>query len=102
MKIVIAIDSLKGSLTSMEAGRAVEEGIKRVFPEAEISVFPMADGGEGTAEALVCGMGGRWESVLVQDPLGREITGRYGILEKRKTAVIEMAAAAGLTLLRPE
>lgn len=102
MKIVIAIDSLKGSLTSMEAGRAAEEGIKRVFPEAEVSVFPMADGGEGTAEALVCGMGGRWESVLVQDPLGREITGRYGILEKRKTAVIEMAAAAGLTLLRPE
>ena len=102
MKITIAIDSLKGSLTSLEAGRGAEEGIKRVFPDAEIKVLPIADGGEGTAEALVYSMNGGWEMVTVQDPLGRKITARYGRIEKKKMAVMEMASAAGLTLLKPE
>lgn len=102
MKITIAIDSLKGSLSSMEAGYAAGEGVRRVYPEADIRVFPLADGGEGTAEALVCGMGGRWQEITVQDPLGRAITGRYGIIEERNLAVIEMAAAAGITLLKEE
>ena len=94
MKTVIAIDSFKGSMTSMEAGNAAAAGVKAVFPDAEIVVRPLADGGEGTVEALTTGMGGRMETALVSDPLGRKISASYGILEKNKTAVIEMAAAA--------
>ena len=100
MKTVIAIDSFKGSMTSMEAGNAAAAGVKAVFPDAEIVVRPLADGGEGTVEALTTGMGGRMETALVSDPLGRKISASYGILEKNKTAVIEMAAAAGLPLLQ--
>ena len=102
MKTVIAIDSFKGSMTSMEAGNAAAAGVKAVFPDAEIVVRPLADGGEGTVEALTTGMGGRMETALVSDPLGRKISASYGILEKNKTAVIEMAAAAGLPLLSKE
>jgi len=98
MKVLIAIDSFKGSLTSLEAGRAAERGILRAMPDADVTVKPLADGGEGTAEALITGMGGRTKSVTVHDPLGREITAEYGILPDG-TAVMEMAAAAGLTLL---
>ncbi len=98
MKIVIAIDSFKGSLTSIEAGKAAANGIFRVFPQAEISVYPLADGGEGTTEALVSGLGGVFRTVDVSDPLGRIISTRYGILPD-STAVIEMASAAGITLL---
>lgn len=98
MKIVIAIDSFKGSLTSIEAGKAAADGISRVYPQAEISVYPLADGGEGTTEALVSGLGGVFRTVDVSDPLGRIISARYGILPDL-TAVIEMASAAGITLL---
>lgn len=98
MKIVAAIDSFKGSLTSAEAGNAAAEGIKRVFPEAEIVIMPLADGGEGTVKALVSGLGGQLRSVNVSDPLGRRISAEYGILPGN-TAVIETAAASGLTLL---
>lgn len=98
MKVLIAIDSFKGSLSSLEAGRAAERGILRAMPDADVTVKPLADGGEGTAEALITGMGGRTQSVTVHDPLGREITAEYGILPDG-TAVMEMAAAAGLTLL---
>ena len=86
----------------MEAGNAAAAGVKAVFPDAEIVVRPLADGGEGTVEALTTGMGGRMETALVSDPLGRKISASYGILEKNKTAVIEMAAAAGLPLLSKE
>lgn len=98
MKIVIAIDSFKGSLTSMEAGHAAAEGIHRVFPNADTVISPVADGGEGTVEALVTGLNGRFAKAQVSDPLGRRITAVYGILPDN-TAVIEMAAASGLTLL---
>lgn len=98
MKIVIAIDSFKGSLTSIEAGKAAADGISRVYPQAEISVYPLADGGEGTIEALVSGLGGVLRTVTVSDPLCRIISARYGILPDL-TAVIEMASAAGITLL---
>lgn len=98
MKVLIAIDSFKGSLSSLEAGRAAERGILRAMPDADVTVKPLADGGEGTAEALITGMGGRTQSVTVHDPLGREITAEYGILPDG-TAVMEMAAAAGLTIL---
>lgn len=102
MKIVIAMDSFKGSMTSMEAGNAAAESIRRVHPDAEIVVKPLADGGEGTMEALLEGLGGEIISVKVSDPLGRNIVARYAIVINEmqgKTAVIEMAQAAGLTLL---
>lgn len=104
MKVVIAIDSLKGSLTSLEAGNAVKEGILSVYPKALIDVRPLADGGEGTVEALALGMGGRLERVVVTGPLGNKVEAAYGILQEddntgKKTAIIEMSAAAGITLV---
>ena len=103
MKIVIAMDSFKGSLSSIEAGNAVCSGILRVYPEAKINVLPLADGGEGTVEALTLGLGGELQSIEVTGPIaGQKVAARYGILRDKKTAIIEMAAAAGLTLLPPE
>lgn len=99
MKAVIAIDSFKGSLSSLEAGNAVREGIQAVFPEADIFVSPLADGGEGTTEAIIRATGGELRTVTVSDPLGRKTEAVYGWIPQRKTAVIEMAAAAGLPLL---
>lgn len=104
MKAVIAIDSLKGSLTSLEAGEAIKKGIIKVYKDAEVVIRPVADGGEGTAEALTLGMNGKLEKVKVTGPLGKEIEAEYGILEpsethKVKTAIIEMSAAAGITLV---
>ena len=99
MNIVIAIDSFKGSLASLEAGEAVRTGIRKVFPQAEVLVLPLADGGEGTVEALTRGLGGRFREVSVTGPLGEKVTARYGILPDNKTAVMEMAAAAGLPLV---
>lgn len=99
MKVVVAIDSLKGSLSSLEAGNAISEGIHKVFPKAEVTVRPLADGGEGTVEALTLGMNGHLEKVIVTGPLGRPVEAIYGILEKSKTAIMEMSAAAGITLV---
>lgn len=99
MKVVVAVDSFKGSLTSIEAGAAIREGICRVRPDAEISVFPLADGGEGTVEALISGMGGIRRRIIVTGPLGRPVECTYGIIEETGTAVIEMSAAAGITLV---
>lgn len=102
MKALIAIDSFKGSLSSAEAGAAVAEGIKRIYPDADCDIMPIADGGEGTVDALVTGMRGRKEFIEATDPLGRKITCAYGIIGDNSTAVIEMSAAAGITLLRKE
>ena len=99
MNIVIAIDSLKGSLTSLEAGKAIETGIKKVYSEAVTKVLPLADGGEGTVEALTLGMEGKLQSIEVTGPLGNKILAQYGILSDGKTAIVEMAAAAGITLV---
>lgn len=99
MKVVVAIDSLKGSLTSPEAGEAIQEGILRAISDAEVIVRPLADGGEGTVEALTRGMNGRYEKITVTDPLGRPTDAVYGILEDSHTAIIEMSAAAGITLI---
>lgn len=99
MKTVIAIDSLKGSLSSMEAGYAIAEGIKRADSNAETIVRPLADGGEGTVDALVEGMNGIAQTVTVSDPLGRPISAVYGIIEESMTAIMEMSAAAGITLV---
>ena len=98
MKVVIAIDSFKGSLGSVAAGKAVADGVRRAFPNAVCTVRPLADGGEGTVDALVAGLGGRVESVVVTGPAGRPVTAAYGLLPSG-VAVIEMAAAAGLPLV---
>ena len=102
MRVVIAIDSLKGSLSSLEAGSTIAEGIRRVYPDAEIRISPLADGGEGTAEALTSGLKGTWQSLSVTGPLGEPQPASYGILPDGKTAVLEMASAAGITLVEPE
>ena len=102
MKAVIAIDSLKGSLSSLQAGEAVRKGILRAIPDANVYISPVADGGEGTVEALVKGMNGHLETITASDPLGRPANCTYGILPDQQTAIIEMAAAAGLPLLSPD
>ena len=99
MKVVAAIDSMKGSLSSVQAGSAAKEGVCRVYPEAEVVVRPVADGGEGTVEALVTGLGGTFHSVTVTGPLDVPVSAVYGILPDGKTAVMEMSAAAGITLV---
>ena len=99
MKVVTAIDSLKGSLTSLEAGNAIRDGILKVDRDAIVCVRPMADGGEGTVEALTLGMGGQLQTIRVTGPLGSPVNAQYGILEDGRTAVMEMSAAAGITLI---
>lgn len=99
MNVVIAIDSFKGSLSSLEAGEAVKSAILKVVPSANVYVSPLADGGEGTVEALTIGMGGKLEDIEVTGPLGKRVTCSYGIIQKTKTAIIEISGAAGLTLL---
>ena len=99
MNIVIAIDSFKGSMTSKSAGEAASLGIKRVDEGITTCVIPIADGGEGTVDALVAGRNGTKRRMTVKDPLGRPIECEYGIIDSN-TAVIEMSAAAGITLLQ--
>ena len=99
MKVIIAIDSFKGSLSTLEAGKAAAEGIQAVYPEAEIVISPLADGGEGTVDAILLATKGERKVIPVHDPLGRNITASYGIISETKTAVIEMAAASGITLV---
>ena len=101
MKVVIAPDSFKGSMTALCAAEAMEIGLRRVFPCAEIEKVPMADGGEGTVQSLVDATGGKIIIKRVLDPLGVEIDAQYGALGDGMTAVIEMAAASGLTLVPP-
>ena len=103
MKVVIAIDSFKGSMTSLQAGEAAKRGILRVFPESETVVSSLADGGEGTVEALTLGMGGKLQNVMVKGPLGVPVNAVYGIVERKtKIAIMEIAQAAGITLLPKE
>ncbi len=101
MKVVIAMDSLKGSLSSVDAGNSIKEGILSVC-NAQIIVKPLADGGEGTVDALLAGMGGSEVQLAATGPLGDKITCTYGILAQNQTAVIEMAAAAGINLIPKE
>lgn len=100
MNILIAMDSFKGSLSSLEAGMAVSEGIKLVYPEVNAVRLTLADGGEGTMETLTYGLGGEIVELLVTGPLGEACTAQYGVLPDG-TAVIEMAKAAGLPLVPP-
>ena len=100
MKIIIAPDSFKGSLTAKEAASAMARGVRAIAPNAEIDIIPLADGGEGTLEALVASTHGQFKQVAASDPLGRSINGLYGVLGDGKTIVIEMAVVSGLLLLK--
>ncbi len=98
MKVIIAIDSLKGSLSSIEAGEAIREGILRAKPDANVVIKPLADGGEGTTDALIEGLKGERIPLTVTGPFGRPVDCYYGCLKESRTAVMEMASAAGITL----
>ena len=102
MRIVVAPDSYKGSVSALGVAQAMERGILRVFPTADVLKIPIADGGEGTVEALVSATRGQMRHCVVTGPLGKRITACWGILGDQETAVIEMAAASGLPLLLPE
>ncbi len=99
MKVVVAIDSLKGSLSSMEAGLAIKEGVLAAQPDAEVIVKPLADGGEGTTDALIEGMNGERIDLTVTGPMHTPVDTYYGYLRETNTAVMEMASAAGITLV---
>ena len=100
MKLILAPDSFKGSLSAAEAAEAMAEGIHRVHPDAETVLLPLADGGEGTVDALVLATGGRRVPVTVTGPLGEPVSAAYGLLGPHEdTAVVEMASAAGLSLV---
>ncbi len=99
MRVVTAIDSFKGSMTSIEAGLSVAEGFRRANPNTMVEVRPLADGGEGTVEALTAGMNGERVEALVTGPLGSPVKCAYGIIRESMTAVIEMSGAAGITLV---
>ena len=99
MKVTITIDSFKGSLSTFQAGKAIAEGIRQVYPHAETTVCPLADGGEGTVDAIIAATGGEMVEVTVHNPIGKRIKSRYGMIPHTKTAIIEMSAAAGITLI---
>ena len=101
MKVIIAADSFKGSCSAEEAVSAMERGVHKVFPDAQTVGIPVADGGEGTVDALVAATGGKKVCITTHDPLGRPISAEYGVLPDG-TAVVETAAASGLPRLRPE
>ncbi|WP_105647775.1 glycerate kinase [Cronobacter dublinensis] len=100
-KIVIAPDSFKESLSAMDVATAIEAGFREIYPQATYVRLPMADGGEGTVEAMVAATGGHIVQVPVTGPLGNRVEGFYGVLGDGETAVIEMAAASGLHLVPP-
>ena len=100
MRIVIAPDSFKESMTAPEAAAAMARGVRRVAPEAECTLMPMADGGEGTTEALIAALGAQRREVTARDPLGRPVTASYG-LTGDGLAVLEVAAAIGIGLVEP-
>jgi glycerate kinase len=102
MKILIAPDSFKGSLSAQEVANSIERGMRKVYPSAEIFKIPMADGGEGTIEAILAVKQGKKMAIQAKNPLGKEISASYAILEEENTAIIEMATASGLPLLALE
>jgi glycerate 2-kinase len=102
MKILVAPDKFKGSLSAREVAENIAIGLREVLPEAKIDIVAMADGGEGTADVICDALHGSWVNCRAHDPLGREIEARYAFVEDRKLAVMEMSAAAGMKLLRPD
>ncbi|WP_302138564.1 glycerate kinase [uncultured Parabacteroides sp.] len=101
-KVVIAIDSFKGCLTSEEAGNAVMKGVKAIFPDCETLLFPVADGGEGMLDILVSATKGKYRTLPAHGPLMEPMQGRYGISGDGQTALVEMAAVSGLPLIPEE
>lgn len=99
MKIVVAPNAFKGTLTAPQAAAAISRGVREVFPDAEIVEVPVADGGDGTAEALVTALQGEFRSVRVEGPLGDPVEARFGLIGSGRTAVVELAAASGLVLI---
>ena len=102
IKVVTAIDSFKGSVSSLEAGYAAKDAVLSVYKDAEVVVMPLADGGEGTVQALTEGLGGRFVTVPVTGPAGKPVDCPYGILDQTQTAIIEMSGAAGITQVHGE
>lgn len=101
MKILIAPDKFKGSLSAREVAENIAKGLRDVLPDAKIDIVPMADGGEGTAEVICDALGGDWITTRAHDPLGREIDCRYAYIDNQKLAVMEMSEAAGMRRLQP-
>src|SRR6266571_4574089 len=101
MKILIAPDKFKGSLSAREVAEHIAVGLREMLQDVKIDIVPMADGGEGTAEAICDAVGGAWVSCKAHDPLGREIEARYAWIGNRRLAVLEMSEAAGMRRLRP-
>jgi glycerate 2-kinase len=102
VKVVVAPNAFKGSLTASQAAAAIARGVREVMPDAEIVEVPVADGGDGTVEALVAAKHGEYRSVEVQGPLGDPVTAQYGLIDSGRTGVVEMASASGLTLIPTE
>lgn len=102
MKIILAPDSFKGSLSAIEAAESMAAGVRQADGEIEVVLLPVADGGEGTMEAMVTSTNGRVRHYLVEDPLGRSVRAGYGILDHKPVCMIELAEASGLTLLKQE
>lgn len=102
MKVTVAIDSFKGSLSTFEAGAAAREGIRRALSSAQVEICPLADGGEGTVDAVLSACHGERVSLEVTGPLGERVIAEYGIIPERQLAVLEMASAAGITLVAPD
>jgi glycerate kinase len=102
MKIVVAPNAFKGTLTAPQAAWAIARGVREVFPDAEIVEVPVADGGDGTMEALVAANRGEYREAKVEGPLGDPVDARFGLIDSGATAVVELAAASGLTLIPAE
>lgn len=102
MKVLIAPNAFKGTLTAPQAAAAIARGVREVFPDAEIVEVPVADGGDGTMEALVAANRGEYRKAHVQGPLGDPVEARFGLIDSGTTAVVELAAASGLTLIAAE
>ena len=99
MKVVVAPNAFKGSLTASQAAAAIARGVREALPDAEVVEVPVADGGDGTVEALVSANRGEYRTVEVQGPLGDPVTAQYGLIDSRRTGVVELATASGLTLI---
>src|SRR6202521_1724576 len=101
MKVVVAPNAFKGSLSAPQAAAAIARGVREVFPEAEVVEIPVADGGDGTLEALVTAHRGEYRPAEVEGPLGEPVQAAYGLIDTGRTAVVELASASGLALLPP-
>src|SRR3989440_2136686 len=101
LKVVVAPNSFKGTLTATEAAAAIARGVREVFPQAEVVEVPVADGGDGTVQALVSANHGDYRTAEVEGPLGDPVSAQYGLIDSGRTAVVELATASGLTLIAP-